>query len=174
MPHMGPASEASMLDKVVAIASDPVLHKRVLGEFKERQKLAQDAEAKAREAEGKSAAAEKKSERAEKRLEAKVVAHDNAVADNAGLRRVEDKRLDDRELALDARSGELTTAEALLKNDQEVLAVQTAELAAQVEAFAPKEADLIEREAALAEQAEAIRIREGKFENRLREFNADL
>ncbi len=174
MPHMGPASEASMLDKVVAIASDPVLHKRVLGEFKERQEEAQVAEAKAREAEGKALAAEKKVGRALKRLEEKVAAHDSAVANNAELRRVEDKRLDGRKLALGDRSRGLTAAEALLKNGQEALAVQTVKLAVQVEAFAPKEADLVEREAALKVEAEAIRIRVGKYENRLREFNAGL
>ncbi len=174
MPHMGPASEASMLDKVVAIASDPVLHKRVLGEFKERQKLAQDAEAKARDAEGKAAAAEKKAERAEKRLAEKVATHDTNVYEAVAGMAETTMKMDKARQELENDASLLRVHEEQLTRDRAENSASVNRLMAQTQALAGKDVDLIEREDALAEQAEAIRIREGKFANRLREFNEGL
>ena len=174
MPHMGPASEASMLDKVVAIASDPVLHKRVLGEFKERQKLAQVAEAKAREAEGKAAAAEKKIERAEMRLEEKWVMHEATMGENLAFLRTQKEVFDKQDAELVSRADILRVHEEQLARDRTENSVKVNLMAVQAEALTTKETDLLLREAALDVERGAIRIREGKFANRLREFNADL
>ncbi len=174
MPHMGPASEASMLDKVVAIASNPVLHKKVLGEFKERQGEAQDAEAKAREAEGKAAAAVKKAERAEKRLAEKVAVHETNVYAAAEGMAETTMKMDKIRQEMDERSFALSHSEQEVRDNQAELAAKADKLSVQAVNLAIKDKGVANREDALAEQAEAIRVRVGKYENRLREFNAGL